>query len=932
LLIFPVFNNVYADSKILNNIDPRLLSRFETEVEIPAGSDHYLKISPNDLSFVEKDIVHKANGFDEDTINAIVKSPTWIQRDLIRQLKSLNNINSYVELLLSSDKKYCDEIAFIISNSPLGDVASADVIKDNVYLLYEIDEYLKYADIVDYDDSSGNYYSTVKYHILENGYDTVYEYPKDIYYWYIVHPELQGENAQFVYDVFWREFLFNHNDLGYPLLKEKIKDIEYLWDLSSYSQPGNRDWNEWINQHPTAIEVVSYWVGKTVPNNAFGSRPNQPNIIAHEHNGWCGELQRLATAVQRMFLISCIGASNVGEDHVWREFYHEGWHQNDNWWTDGGGCVDTPYVYTDGWGKDMSAIYATNGDGSIYDVTTTYLHPEETVKVEFNVKDGYMNPYDGAMVSVLVKGIKDITWYKNKILDLINNIWTKIPDGLKIRILENIYERLIEIVEAIPDVVDGTTLTIWNYTDINGRCSFNLGKNDEYIFIIQQPNQNLPWPLAFKNKIRTMDTAENKTYNVVFSDFSRKPLRYKKGSNSNGEYEIEISFESLWYQYQKNPRSQANGKYTYNGDLEVFVLDEENFNKYSDGKTFEYIDFIKKSSASISISTNEELYVIFKNNALKSNVILTLISEIYGEIEKSNICLTSPMTNLFENPMFNIGDIINISGVCTSSSTISFYDKEYDINPGEFNIIIETVNIPIGDYLIEAETNDFTFNQLINIIDMTPPELIINEPNDLQIITSSDLTISGTSFDSSGINEVTVSIENNDFETAEGKENWSYIFDCTDLSSGIHQIDVKAFDINGLSTQTTINFVIKSSDNGLVINEVGHYPQNPSNKSNVYIYANITSNSVFPVKDVYLDFYSSDIDDGIDIPLKIMFDYSSNPQIPRHIEDSLFNVANNHVFGCDIGFLEINTYEYMIYAIDVAGNECYSDIFQFDVE
>ena len=68
---------------------------------------------------------------------------------------------------------------------------------------------------------------------------------------------------------------------------------------------------------------------------------------------------------------------------------------------------------------------------------------EETITVEFSVVDGYNNPIDGAIVTVLVKGLKDITWYKEYFKDIINEIWNKIPDLFKGSILQNIYYRFI---------------------------------------------------------------------------------------------------------------------------------------------------------------------------------------------------------------------------------------------------------------------------------------------------------------------------------------------------------------------------------------------------------------------------------------------------------------------------------------------------------
>ncbi|MFW6121471.1 MAG: hypothetical protein ACOC80_11310, partial [Petrotogales bacterium] len=513
------------------------------------------------------------------------------------------NNSKYGDLLLNTSKKYTDEIAFSIACSSLGNVPPAPVIKDNVFSLYENDKWLRYADIVDYDDGSGNCYSTIKYKILENGTEKQFEFPREIYYWYVVHPQLSGEDAGYIYEKFWRDYLFNHNDIGYPLLKEKLSTINYLWDSKSYHQPKNRLWKWSMENHPTAIESISYWIGKTVPVQAIGSRPGQPNIIAHEHNGWCGELQRIAIAAQRTSLIPSVGACNIGEDHVWREFYEHGWHQNDNWWSDGGGTVDKSDVYEYGWGKNMSAVYAWNGDDSIYDITSRYIHPEDRNTIRFVVKDSYLQPVDGARVTVFVHGLKDITWIKNKIWEKIEQIWDRLPQLIKGKILLSIYSKIKERYNEIPDVIEGLNIATWNHTNINGECTFELGKGHNYLFIIQQgDNLRKPWWPAKNNAIRILLTPKDTTYRLFFLDFSHRIQRHCSQEMPGGKYLFDISFDSKAYQLQKNVRMDDIGTYSTTGKIDFFILDEENFEKYKNGKKFSCFNYVEDKNADMSFN------------------------------------------------------------------------------------------------------------------------------------------------------------------------------------------------------------------------------------------------------------------------------------------------------------------------------------------
>ena len=256
------FNDYIGENK-------KIIDALAREIEIPPGKDYYIKFSSDNLSFEGQNIVSYSTDLSEKIKDAIAKSPKWIQRELTRQFQVIDG-EEYADLILTMSKKYTDELAFSIACSSIGNVPSADILKDNVLTLYENDKWIKYADIVDYDDNQGNYYSTIKYWVIENETVKQFEYPPEIYYWYVVHPEICSEDALYFYDKFWRDYLFNHNDLGYPLLKEKLSEIEYLWDCESYTQHGQRLWSWSMENHPTAIEAISYWIGKTVPAQAIG--------------------------------------------------------------------------------------------------------------------------------------------------------------------------------------------------------------------------------------------------------------------------------------------------------------------------------------------------------------------------------------------------------------------------------------------------------------------------------------------------------------------------------------------------------------------------------------------------------------------------------------------------------------------------------------
>ena len=154
-LIIPSLSYSTISLKNSEGENEKIIGKISREIEIPAGSDYFIKFSKNNLTLEGEDLPAFSSGLSEKIVYAIAKSPKWIQRRLTLKFQTINN-DTYADLILGSDIKYVDEIAFCIACSSFGNVPGTDIILDNVLTLYEIDEMINYADIVDYDDESGN--------------------------------------------------------------------------------------------------------------------------------------------------------------------------------------------------------------------------------------------------------------------------------------------------------------------------------------------------------------------------------------------------------------------------------------------------------------------------------------------------------------------------------------------------------------------------------------------------------------------------------------------------------------------------------------------------------------------------------------------------------------------------------------------------------
>jgi hypothetical protein len=398
----------------------------------------------------------------------------------------------YSDIINNAEQRYVDEIAFSVAHLSFEDLRGiyerdmGEVLVDNALYLYKNVQYLKYASIAEKGDyDTGDYYSTMDYYYRWDAGEQKRTLPRDIYYWYVVHPKVSGERVGYVNPdngnlqakedggKFWREYLFWHNDDSYPedpsrgvrypqatppLLKDKASYPTIIYDGVTYNTPQGYNNNGTDNKRPFgykdhAIEAVSNWVAKTLPLNQQevddNERPQQPVRIAHHHNGNCGELQDLTVSAARTCMIPAACVGMPGEDHAWSEFWLNGWHQWDNYWSDGGSEVDNFYTYYMYWGgsRTGSGVYKEQPHTGYTDVSKHYI-PEDkqsTVKIKVTDRDGF--PVDGARVLLLSHWLIEFGGDQS-------------------------------ITVPVPN--------IYNYTDTNGECEFTCANRDITIKVVSK--------------------------------------------------------------------------------------------------------------------------------------------------------------------------------------------------------------------------------------------------------------------------------------------------------------------------------------------------------------------------------------------------------------------------------------------------------------
>ncbi len=340
---------------------------------------------------------------------AVALAPDWLEDDLADAFQRMdtNTQNDLADLIVyCPDKRYYDEIAFQVAHlSPhTWTNTPEELIVDNVQSAYDIAPDLRYVEIKDYGDplQGGDYWSTTRYQAIVQGDTTWVEIPRDIYYWWVIMPKITDEQPRYEYGFFWREFLFNECDPGYPLMREVLEPITVLW---------NGERQRWTNRglgYPDtlpAVAVVSRWVAHTLPEAAQQPRPIQPILIAKDHNGNCGEVQDLLCAAARTALIPCGGVLDINEDHVWCEIWWDG--EFRPWQVDLGGGptnINNPGIAYDrkyGGSKEVSGVWDWRNDGWQRSVVGTY---SDVCTLTVEARDSDARLVDGAIVRLQSEG------------------------------------------------------------------------------------------------------------------------------------------------------------------------------------------------------------------------------------------------------------------------------------------------------------------------------------------------------------------------------------------------------------------------------------------------------------------------------------------------------------------------------------------------
>jgi len=497
----------------------------------------------------------------------IFLGPGTINIDRTLQEEVEDDVETYAGLILESPGYCVDELAFIIAhtstpvlramsgtidlNDPECDYG-AEILLEHVKEHYQLKGKLGYADIVEKKD-----YTTIRY---TNGEGEEKELPRDVYYWYVIHPRCRYEAPGYTHDDFWREYLRNDDQYGMSLV-DAVKDAE--------------------NMHQAVYQLTD-WFAEFM-DFGYESTDKTPIEIYDLHYGSCGEHSVLTNALGRAVFIPTRLANNWGEDHVWNEFYDEvtngSWHH----WDTTGPSIDDPERYERG-GKDMSTVWSQRGDDYVYGITEKYT---PTSRVTIKVVDRNGHPVDGACV------VMESEYFVRH-----NPLYWPVP-----------------------------TISLWNYTDTDGKCVFELGENYYTIDVMSQiGNYHRGYPdMNEYSPTGSYHVEEGRVEELTCVIDGRMPedSRGDSSGTRDGDY-FEIDFRV------RHGEVHAQSIVTYpddtvviegnpypvvvEGTIDFFVCDEENFHLYLQGYDFDCFWKMNNARNGHVKIPKGDWYIVFSND------------------------------------------------------------------------------------------------------------------------------------------------------------------------------------------------------------------------------------------------------------------------------------------------------------------------------
>ncbi len=785
-----------GNANVTRSANWKAIGEISKTIEIPAGETYYVYFDEITGTLKEKSINYDFDSLPQAAKDAIGMVPKWLKANLTRKLIELDNAHAttYGNLIKSvNEPLQVDEVAFAIAHTGKTTLQNnrvfPDMFKTNAKFIYENDQYLDYVNITEINDPELGAYTTL---IYTNKTGHQLQLPMEVYYWYVVHPKISDELPSFVNPdgvqgtaqefqqpptgVFWREFLFHHNDSGYPLLKDRLAGVGDVW---------------------RAARAVSGWVVGSMAFTSDNERAIEPVRIYRKHIGRCGEHQDIACAAARAALIPNVPTSNMAEDHVWNEFWDGRWvHWDANSANNMDRCFSHDKDYSGG--KDLSTVWSWDGDGRTWSVTNKYT---PTCNYTAFVQDADGNPVDSAGIWVLTENYYDpqsLTWttwgttnasgYASFELGNVRNYWSSAETEA--------------LGEDPPDQGGGERVVqVISGAQIGGSYtrSFTLPNAFDLPSMVSRPPDPSP-----AGRFR-MDIDYNVT-NAIYS-----------GEN--------LFTRDVYYV------SDPSGS-----EIDFFMCNGTNFAKYGADDTFDAYEISDDGSfdeISYLLPKDENWYAILSNeDSLGTLKVVNVTATLF---RRPDLNVLSPS----DESTLGLNEIITIQGAATSpfittNVEIKIDDDDWvaatDTSDGSedpwttWEYSWDTEGAGLGQHRIGVRSTDssgqITAWLNVTLVDVTSPELSITSPgNNSQFKVGTKIFIEGSASDNVHLSSVEIMVEDNptvDITSNYNGETWEYTWDTAFTFPGTYDITINVEDGSENQAMDMISILLVESTDPMV--------------------------------------------------------------------------------------------------------------------
>jgi hypothetical protein len=692
----------------------REVDALSARVDVPPAGMRVLRINATSDGLEPVDWPGLTDGLGASSVEAVATVEPWLRHDLAANLGRLEGSADRFarEVRDCTDTRWRDEVAFSVAHTPpevLRGVATG-VLTDNARQLYEQDQHVPYADLVERTGPDGNF-TTMAYTNLTYA---RWELPRDVYYYYLAHARVFWETpAKVGGRSLWRKAFFNELSYGSSgTLKDALSSCTNLVE---------------------AVQTATTW-NQRLTEFGYGTNLVQPVEIVQDGYGSCGEYSITAAAAMKAAMVPARVSIYAAEDHQWDEFWLDG-----NW------------TFVDASNDDAGASTTVREPERIPNTGTVNLNDPATFE-----RSGW-KPFMAGVDSfrpdeVLINSVDIVN--EQPAFGFGGGSWTpsSAPSPHKYTHTAHVH---VSVVDGQGDPVEGAwvgvyrvghniyntaqhrypTFAISNYTNATGRCDLELGlqgycsicgeshayATDIYSWYGDKPLERIDMEVPRENE----DFYFTYTVDGDAPDLGQ-PAWAVGPAPADAQTRLTVGLDAWGLQRHRHGEfggsevfaSGAGFDHEFGATVDVAVVDQEGLDDLAAGRTAGAVAGFRDATsvgATVQLPPGKDLYLVLMN---RDTSISTKAVEVELRLEAltyPRVALTSPIGGIDRStaePLEvrgTVRDHIAITGLEATLDGADWTDllaASYDPATGALNASLDVAALPSGERTLRVRATD----------------------------------------------------------------------------------------------------------------------------------------------------------------------------------------------------------------------------------